>query len=351
MKKTTILMWALILPLGVALFISGCKSSTTCPTVDYTTLDATIVQAQATHDGAVEGTELGQFQAGSKATLQTAIDNAQTVRNTNCVTQTELDAAKTNLDAAVTVFKSQEVTDVSPENLVAHWLFNGDAKDATANHHDGTPTAGHTYFGGGPAPVLSADRFGNPSYCYHFDMGCNIEVPYATALNPQSLTISLWIKMEEQPNNDYIIALDRWNGWKLNLQDANFLFFTMKTSYQGNDAYYDRDSNPTAITADVWTHVAVSFTDGVMKFYVNGEMVKEWDDTPGTPVTVDNINLSIGSDLPTGQYSPDDTSPYYVNWGGFWKGNIDDIRFYNIALTDSQVLSVYTYEAANAVTE
>ncbi len=78
----------MILPLGVALFISGCKEDTNCPTVDYTTLDATIVQAQATHDGAVEGTELGQYVAGSKATLQSSIDLAQTVRNTNCVTQT-----------------------------------------------------------------------------------------------------------------------------------------------------------------------------------------------------------------------------------------------------------------------
>lgn len=349
MKKRTILTWALILPLGVALFIAGCNNGTDCPTVDYTTLDAAIVQAQGIHDAAVEGTEIGQYQAGSKATLQTSIDLAQSVRNTDCVTQAELDAAKTNLDVAVATFQAAEVTDVSPANLVAHWLFNGDANDATANGNNGTPTAGHTFWGGGAAPALTTDRFGNPSYCYQFDKGSNIEVPYSTALNPQALTISLWINMEEQPNNDYIIALDRWNGWKLNLQDANFLFFTIKTTYNGNDQYYDRDSNPQAITAATWTHVVVTFTDGFMNFYVNGELKKAWDNTPGSPVAVDNINLSIGSDLPTGQYSPDDSSPYYVNWGGYFKGKIDDIRFYNIALTASQVTSIYTYELANVV--
>jgi hypothetical protein len=349
MKKRTILSWALILPLSVGLFITGCDNGTDCPTVDYTTLDAAIVQAQGTHDAAVEGTEIGQYQAGSKAELQTSIDLAQSVRNTDCVTQAELDAAKTNLDVAVTTFDAAKVTDVSPANLIAHWLFNGNANDATANANNGTPTAGHTFWGGGAAPSLTTDRFDNPSYCYHFDQGSNIEVPYSTALNPQSITISMWIKMEEQANNDYIIALNRWNGWKLNLQDANFLFFTIKTSYNGSDAYYDRDSNPAAITADIWTHIAVSFTDGFMKFYVNGEMKKLWDNTPGSPVAVDNINLSIGSDLPTGQYSPDDTSPYYVNWGGYFKGAIDDIRFYNIALTDSQILSVYNFEKDNTV--
>jgi hypothetical protein len=60
--------------------------------------------------------------------------------------------------------------DVSAENLVAHWLCNGNANDATVNGHDGTPTAGHPYFGGGPAPQLTIDRFGNANYCYHFGM-------------------------------------------------------------------------------------------------------------------------------------------------------------------------------------
>jgi hypothetical protein len=346
MKKRTILMWALILPLGVALFISGCKDdSTNCPTVTYTTLDATIVAAQATHDAAVEGTELGMYQAGSKATLQSSIDLAQAVRNTNCVTQSELDAAKTNLDVAVATFEAQKITDVSPANLIAHWLFNGDAKDATANHNDGTPTAGHTFWGGGPVPALVADRFDNPNYCYHFDQGCNIEVPYSSALNPPDMTISLWIKMEEQPNNDYIIAMNRWNGWKLNLQDANFLFFTIKT----DQGIYDRDSNPGAILPDVWTYVVVTFTSGSEKFYINGALAKEWDNTPGVPLADGTINVSIGSDLPTSVYSPDDTSPFYVNWGGYFKGAIDDVRFYNVVLTPSQVTSLYTYELANVV--
>jgi hypothetical protein len=349
MKKRTMLMWAMILPLSLGLLISGCKDDEECPTVDYTALDAAIVQAQGLHDAAVEGTALGQYQAGAKADLQTAIDLAQAVRDTDCVTQAELDAANTNLAAAVNVFEAQKITDVSPANLVAHWLFNGNANDATANGNNGTPTAGHAFWGAGAAPQLATDRFNNANYCYHFDKGANIEVPYSTAINPQAITISLWIKMEEQANNDYIIALNRWNGWKLNLQDANFLFFTVKCTYNGADAYYDRDSNPQAVSADTWTHVAITFSNGFMNFYVNGELKKAWDNTPGTPVAVDNINLSIGSDLPTGTYSPDDTSPYYVNWGGYFKGNIDDIRFYNIALTEVQVGSIYTYEKDNTV--
>jgi hypothetical protein len=312
-------------------------------------LDVTISQAQALHDAAVEGTGLGQYQWGAKAELQTSIDLAQSIRDMAGVTQEELNAANTNLLAAIAIFETKKITEVSPANLVAQWLFNGNANDATANGNDGTPMAGHAFWGGGAAPSLAADRFGNENYCYHFDQGANIEVPYSTALNPQAITISLWIKMEEQANNDYIISMNRWNGFKLNLQDQNFLFFTVKATFEGNDAYYDRDSNPYAITPDTWTHVAVSFDDGYMNFYINGELKKAWDNTHGAPVAVDNIGLTIGSDLPTGTYSTDESSPYYVNWGGYFKGNIDDIRFYNIALTEAQVGSIYTYEKDNTI--
>jgi hypothetical protein len=152
--------------------------------------------------------------------------------------------------------------------------------------------------------------------------------------------------MEEQPNNDYIIAMNRWNGWKLNLQDANFLFFTIKT----DQGIYDRDSNPGAILPDVWTYVVVTFTSGSEKFYINGALVKEWDNTPGIPLADGNINVSIGTDLPTGVYTTVE-GDFYVGWGGYWKGTMDDIRFYNAALTASQVASIYDYELNNVVEE
>ncbi len=243
-------------------------------------------------------------------------------------------------------------TGFSPEGLVAHWLFNGDADDATGNGNDGTPMAGHPWFGGGAPPQLTADRFGNANYCYHFDQGCNIEVPYKTSLNPNTMTISLWINMEEQPNNDYIIAMNRWNGWKLNIQDQNFLFYTVKALNNGDTIYYDRDSNPQAIAADTWTHVAITYTDGFINFYVNGILVQDWDNIPGTAIKVDNINLTIGSDLPTGVYTTDDEDFYfYVGWGGYFKGDMDDVRLYNILLTPAEVDSIYSYEKDHVVEE
>ncbi|MEA3478354.1 MAG: LamG-like jellyroll fold domain-containing protein, partial [Bacteroidota bacterium] len=271
MKKMKFLTWLLILPLIAGILFSACKKDEDEETpVNYTALDASITEAQDLHDNAVEGTNIGDYEVGAKAELQDAIDLAKAVRNTSGVTQAQVDAANVALQAAITTFNSKKITEIAPENLVANWLFNGNAEDATANGNDGTPTAGHAFFGGGAAPQLAADRFGNENYCYHFDQGSNIEVPYSTSLNPQEITISLWIRMEEQDNNDYIIAMNRWNGWKLNLQTENYVFFTVKAIHESNEVYYDRDSNPQAIDADTWTHVAVTFKDGFMNFYVNG---------------------------------------------------------------------------------
>jgi len=348
-KKRNLWVLALLIPLTIGILFQGCKDDDEdCPVVDYTAIDAKIQEAQTLHDDAVEGTEIGQYEPGSKAVLQDAINLAQQVRGTNCVTQTALDNAATALDQAMVVFETKKVTDVSPANLVAHWLFNGDAVDITGNGNNGTPTAGHAYWGGGAAPQPAADRFGNAAYCYHFDQGCNVEVPYSTALNPEEISISLWIKMEEMPNNDYIISMKRWDGWKLNLQESNYIFFTVKAVFDGADVYYDRDSNPVSIDPDVWTHIVVTFKDGAMNFYVNGELAKAWDNTPGVPIAVDNIPVSIGSDLPTGIYT-DETGDFNVAWGGYFKGDIDDIRFYNIALTSSQAKSIYNFEKDNVV--
>ena len=44
----------------------------------------------------------------------------------------------------------------------------------------------------------------------------------------KELSVSVWIKMESQDNNDYIISLDRWIGYKLNLQSEDKLYYTIR---------------------------------------------------------------------------------------------------------------------------
>ena len=226
--------------------------------------------------------------------------------------------------------------------LVASYPFNGNANDESGNGNDGTVSIGHTNWGAG-TPVLTTDRFGNAGRAYYFNEGGNIEVPYSTILNPASMSLSWWIYMEEQANNDYMISMSRWNCYKVNLQDINRVFFTTKVADPDNPGefiYNDRDHDGDGLVDSTWYHLAVSFGGGHMKFYIDGLLVKDWDNVPNTSIldiSGDPVNLTFGQDLPTDVYDAD----HNVDWGGFFKGKIDDIKIYNRVLTDAEALALY----------
>src|SRR5258707_13381775 len=130
-----------------------------------------------------------------------------------------------------------------------------------------------------------------------------------------------------------MVALNRWNGYKFQMQDTPKAFFTVnRAESPGN--YYNEDNDLGTLTQGTWWHVVVTFGGGHMIFYVNGVQTKDWlhdgnvISLAGTPV-----NLVIGQDLPTGIYSTDSASPYYVNYGGYYVGTLDEVRIYKSVLT------------------
>ena len=305
--------------------------------------------ALALHDGAVEGTNSGQYAAGSKAAFKTVIDAAKTVID-DFTAESTVAAMETQLSTAMETFMSQRIEPVSTEYLIAQWLFNGDATDNSGNGHDGELKSGHEnfYTAGSPVlPVLAADRFGTAEMAYYFNKGANIEVPYSSKLNPaKELSVSVWIKMESQDNNDYIISLDRWIGYKLNLQSEDKLYYTIRKQTDPDTWEFvcDNDSNPYTVKENVWTHVVCSYgAAGVIKFFANGVKVNETTDRGviGDLMTVTK-NLCIGQQLPTSDYMVEEAGAT----DGFFKGTMDDMRLYNKALTDSEALSLYTLEMA-----
>lgn len=345
---------AVVLLFSLAVIYSGCKEDDPepCPTVDKTAINAAITDAQALHDGATEGTLPGEYLAGSKATLQTAIDNTTTVRDTDCVTQTALNNAVVALDAAVATFENQKITDVAPGALVAQWLFNGDGTDASGNGHDGTASAGHPEWGAG-MPELAEDRHGMANYCYKFVDGGNFVVPNAPAFRPAELTISVWMKLYETWAHSYFFSNDIWHTYKFQVQDANKPFFTahfMKADQ--TEGWIDKDSNAGVLDLDKWYHVVVTYTGGQMTFYIDGVNVQFWDDfDAGTLIEPHaGVDICIGQALPTAAYTDIQDDPHqWKEWLGYFKGYLDDMRFYNVMLTDAQVKALYDYESTTVI--
>jgi hypothetical protein len=344
--KTT-LIWTFLL--GVVVFSACSKKNSTPPPPppDKTALTDTIAVAQNLNDNTVEGTKPGEYVVGSKAALTAALTAAKAVLADASATQAAVTDATTNLHAAIAAYEGNRINEIAAANLIGYWKMNGNAADSSGNGNDGTVTVGHAFFGAG-TPTLTADRFGRANMAYHFDHGGNIEVPYKASLNPQQITISLWARQDTagrtiNPANCYMISMNRWNGWKFQTQPFLPFFTVHAIEPAGDTTYYDRDDAGTAIVpGPTWYNLVVTFKAGVEDFYINGSLVKEWTNVPGAPITVPNINMTIGSDLPTGTYlTVDPTGNLLVDYGGFWTGDLDDVMFYNIALDGPQVASIF----------
>ena len=328
----------------------SCKKADDTPvvTIDKSKLKVRLDSANAGYALAVEGNQVGQFEAGSKATFKSAIDAATAVNTNTNATQADVNNAYANLGAAGATFLSKQVQQIAPESLSLYLKMDGDTKDASGKALDGTLKAGSTLWGAG-TPTLTKDRYGVDNKAYHFFKGGNIEVPYNAAINPgKEITVSVWARMDSNSTagNNYILGLNRWNGYKLNIQQANYAFFTLKTT----TGIIDHDNATPTLDLNKWYLITVTYKEGTMNFYLNGALTKSWPNLTGTPVSVKNtINLAIGQDLPTSLYKNDekddaDGNNFNGPWGGYFRGDLDELRIYSIALSDTQVKSIYTAE-------
>lgn len=359
MKNSKVLLFFLgLLLFGAMSVMSSCSkkddTTTAAPTTDKSKLTALIDSVNLGYNAAVEGTKPGTYAAGSKATLKTSIDLSTGVKNDGGASQTTVTAAIASLRRAVVVFKNSLIQEVGTANLLAQWKFAGNANDATANGNNGTPKAG-TIAGATPStpalgtvqPVLVADRFGRASQAYEFNNGAYIEVPYKLALNPQTITVSAWVKPFDSNPNNYIVSLDRWKGYKFQLQGDRKPFLTVTTT----STTADRDAAAGIVPANVWSHVVTSYVDGTMKFYINGALVQTWTNVAGSMKAIPQpVPLCIGQQLANGIYNSTPTgagmaADYFQFYSeAYFKGQMDDIRIYNRVLTDAEVQSIYTIE-------
>jgi Concanavalin A-like lectin/glucanases superfamily/FIVAR domain len=351
------LTFTIVLGLSLAFIMNSCKKGSTFTPPVTTGLTTSIDSANWYLAHTHEGTQAGEYTKGTQATLQSALTSAQAVLATanSTATQAQITAATANLNAAIAAYEGGLISQIAANALVAYWKFNGNANDSSGNGHNGTLEVGPTGLAAVPlgVPNLVVDRFGNANAAYHFAGGGNIDVPYSPALNPTAMSLSLWERQDTAGRTDhradcYMIALNRWNGWKFQMQPTR-PFFTVRTDSADNDRDAATDIQiGTTTGAGPWHHLLVTYDGvGTEVFYVDGIMVKTWTNLKGaiknfTPTE----DISIGTDLPNSAYTPTDdgTGRYFVSWGGYWTGDLDDIMIYNVPLTAAQVTQIYNQQ-------
>jgi|GEM_PF-7062117 len=204
-------------------------------------------------------------------------------------------------------------------SLLAWYPFCGNARDAWIRGHHGT------VFGAS----LSTDRFGRSNNAYSFNgTGDYISVGDPTDntfdLLGRPFTISLWIKTKQtslgplvtkQRNN----LLNQNGDYNLDLE-ASTGKARMAMGFGGSGA---SKVSSTAINNDVWRHVAAVYTKDSIEIYVDGRKNTSGSNAISGPGTLNNSTFPL---------------LFGKGWlNAVFQGQMDDIGFFNRALTPAEV--------------
>ncbi len=150
-----------------------------------------------------------------------------------------------------------------------------------------------------------------------------------------NVTLMAWVKSDSGNSTDMVIAGEDI-GCKLWLENGNKPKFTIKTAGNAETTI----GCSCTINFDEWHHIATSYngTTGEVSIYVDGEIV---DSTNiGAGATIENTGDSNGN-FEIGRLSSDVADKQY------FKGDIDEVRVFDVALTKNQLQKTVYQEIEN----
>jgi len=189
--------------------------------------------------------------------------------------------------------------------LDAWFTFNNHLKDATGKLADGVSI--------GTSAKYITDRKGNrysalkPDGSFHVKI---LNVPQQT-----NTSISVWVKTADLNQNKGIV-----NGNTQGLfvvQNPNKYVGGLTLVPPGGISI--TTALPKDIVNNAWHHIALTYDGAAMKFYFDGALT-------GTT----NLPGSIAASLAN-----------YIVANGFWKGAVDDLRFYSRTLSATDVQKLF----------
>jgi len=200
-------------------------------------------------------------------------------------------------------------------DLVAHWKL--DEGSGNAVYDSGTSGNDGTFEGD---PQWMAGYYGG---ALEFDgTDDNIDCGNDDSLNiTDEITLSAWINVAQRPAVDdwYTIAWKE-NAYSMYLYGADNTVTTLAADFWLDTGRADIWDGPDIdIPPNDWAHIAVTFNGTDFEFYVNGEH----DHTQNQPGTIEISAIDF----------------LFTQVGSNFAGLIDDVRLYNRALTQAEILA------------
>lgn len=218
----------------------------------------------------------------------------------------------------------QEISDLYYENgwtlnqgLVAHYPFDGDANDISGNANNGIPSE-ITFTEEGTRKVA---QFFTASY---------VEVPDNSSLDFSSVdgvTFAVWTKQEQSTTGDIF----RKMGLGVSTDDEYGLSINSNGQLSGafnGPAQQKTVQSKSSLTLNTWNHVVFLWNkaDSKISFYING-VLDTSTISPITSIQNTSVKFRIGHAL--------------QDYLSSFIGSLDDLRIYNRALSEQEILNLY----------
>ncbi|MEZ5016954.1 MAG: LamG-like jellyroll fold domain-containing protein [Flavipsychrobacter sp.] len=224
----------------------------------------------------------------------------------------------------------------SSNGLIAHWDFNGNTNDVSANAHPNT-AYNITYSSGQTGKPNTAALFnGINSYVY---------IPYHSSFNVTQFSICTKIKVNgyytAKYQGNFILTRSAWpqtNSFGLQFNDnpydnnnanaydtSKYVFLTL-TGTKSPANISDWQHTPT-IVSNKWMNVIATYNGSTVKIYMDGQLINTVQQTGSGSFVSSTLPMTIGNYLQGITYDP------------FWlNATLDDLQFYNRVLADSEVV-------------
>lgn len=223
---------------------------------------------------------------------------------------------------------SNLLAQVAEENIVLYLNFdNNTLSDLSNNNHN----------------IINHQTSFNNNSCFNEGLqleGDNnfLEVSHSEALEiPSQVSISFWYQHGQQDSGGFYSLVEqsanefgghsRYGTWIFN-QNKVWACVEPDICPNGSTLCQRCITSNSTLEVGEWYHIVSTYDGGSQKIYINGQLDVEETYTVATGISVRPYPLTIGADM----Y---DSNPIYL------KGTMDEIRLFDIALTNEQVDTLY----------
>lgn len=190
-------------------------------------------------------------------------------------------------------------------NLEGWFTFDNNLKDKTGKLADGISTS--------RGIIYTTDRKGNTKSALYLDGSYGVDI--SNVIQQTNTSLSVWVKYSALASH-YLVTP---NGSGPALDQMNNKYFGVV----GIQAF-GTDGVVSGILDNNWHHLVITFDGVYIRFYIDGALA-------GTKL----FNSAIAQVFVKYRLG------YRPEQAGFWKGSLDDLRFYSRTLSASDVASLY----------